>query len=66
MIGEYSFPEPLLPGDRILFTDMAHYTVVKNTTFNGLNLPALVRIDSDAGTWAPMRIFGYDDYRSRL
>ncbi len=42
VISDYSFPEPLKPGDRLVFCDMAHYTMVKNNTFNGLRLPLLL------------------------
>lgn len=67
VIGEYSFPEPLRPGSRLMFMDMAHYTMVKNTTFNGVNLPSIAVFDPDS---APrVRIvssFGYEDYRGRL
>jgi carboxynorspermidine decarboxylase len=39
VIGDYSFDRPLRRGDRLVFTDMALYSIVKNTTFNGINLP---------------------------
>ena len=41
VIGDYSFPNPLKPGDRLVFCDMAHYTMVKNNMFNGVNLPCI-------------------------
>ncbi|MFO7869974.1 MAG: carboxynorspermidine decarboxylase [Kiritimatiellia bacterium] len=66
VIGEYSFPEPLSVGDRLCFMDMAHYTVVKNTTFNGLRLPSIVIYDSRSETVESVREFGYEDYRGRL
>ncbi len=64
VIGDYSFDRPLERGDRLAFTDMALYSIVKNTTFNGIGLPdiAVVR---DKGTVAVARKFGYRDYRSR-
>ena len=42
VIGDYSFDEPLKPGDKLVFCDMAHYSMVKNNTFNGVNLPSIV------------------------
>ncbi len=65
VIGDYSFPESLKPGDRLVFCDMAHYTMVKNNTFNGINLPAIALYDEQQG----MRVikqFGYEDFKSRL
>jgi carboxynorspermidine decarboxylase len=66
MIGEYSFDVPLNIGDRLVFTDMAHYTMVKNTTFNGVRLPSIAIHDPARGETRVVRRFGYDDYRSRL
>ncbi len=66
MIGEYSFDQPLKVGDRLVFNDMAHYTMVKNTTFNGVRLPSIAIHDPDRGDTRIVRRFGYDDYRSRL
>ncbi|QHQ61948.1 carboxynorspermidine decarboxylase [Anaerocolumna sedimenticola] len=65
VIGDYSFKEPLQPGDTLVFCDMAHYSMVKNNTFNGIGLPAI-------GAWSPekgtriIRQFGYDDFKMRL
>ncbi len=64
-IGDYSFDRPLKPGDRLVFEDMAHYTMVKTTTFNGINLPSLLLRQPD-GTLTLIRRFGYEDFRSRL
>jgi len=64
-IGMYSFDKPLKPGDRIVFEDMAHYTMVKNTAFNGVRLPAIVLRRADGGIEI-VRAFGYEDYRDRL
>ena len=47
VIGDYSFDHPLQPGDRLVFTDMAHYTMVKNNTFNGIGLPAIALCSGD-------------------
>ena len=65
IIGDYSFPAPLNVGDRLMFQDMAHYTMVKNTTFNGVRLPS-IGILTSAGDFRPVRKFGYTDYRNRL
>lgn len=65
VIGDYSFPEPLEEGSRILFLDMAHYTMVKNNTFNGVRLPSIA-IRDRRGQVRIVREFGYEDYRNRL
>ena len=65
VIGEYSFPEPLEVGSRIVFTDMMQYSFVKNTTFNGTPRPDLAILDED-GSYRVVRSFGYEDYRSQL
>lgn len=64
-IGEYSFDAPLKPGDRLVFGDMAIYTMVKNNTFNGMPLPAIMLLKTD-GTIRKLRDFSYEDFRSRL
>ena len=66
VIGDYAFPEPLKIGDKLIFTDMSHYTMVKNTTFNGVPLPAIVLFDSESGNLQTVRTFHYSDYRNRL
>ena len=63
--GEYSFPEPLQVGSRIVFTDMMQYSFVKNTTFNGTPRPDLAILDED-GNYRVLRSFGYEDYRHSL
>ena len=65
IIGDYSFKKPLEPGDRLVFCDMAHYSMVKNNTFNGLNLPAIALFNETEGIKI-VRRFGYEDYKSRL
>ena len=65
VIGDYSFDEPLKIGDQLVFRDMAHYTVVKNTMFNGIPLPSL-SIFQDDGEVELIREFGYQDYKTRL
>lgn len=64
VIGDYSFAQPLEIGDRIVFEDMIHYTIVKNTTFNGVQLPSLC-IWTKEGKLRVVRSFGYEDYRDR-
>lgn len=64
IVGDYSFDQPLKEGDKLIFTDMAHYTMVKNNTFNGVNLPSIALMD-DNGVKV-IRRFGYEDYKSRL
>jgi len=65
IIGDYSFDRPLGPGDRLVFGDMAHYSMVKNNTFNGLNLPDIV-LAAEGGGLKVVRSFGYDDFKNRL
>ena len=65
IIGDYSFDQPLQVGDRLVFTDMAHYTMVKNNTFNGVNLPAIASYNDEEGIKVH-RTFGFQDYISRL
>ncbi len=64
VIGDYSFERPLSIGDKVVFTDMAHYTMVKNNMFNGVNLPSIVLMDSDKIT--TIKEFSYNDFKSRL
>jgi carboxynorspermidine decarboxylase len=66
MIGEYSFAQPLKVGDRLLFEDMAHYTMVKTTTFNGVRLPSIALYDPRDDSYQVQRRFDYEDYRNRL
>lgn len=65
VIGDYSFAEPLKRGDTLTFEDMAIYTMVKNNTFNGMRLPAIVLEDKDGECWV-VRQFGYEDFKMRL
>lgn len=64
-IGEYSFDKPLCVGDRLVFCDMAIYTMCKNNTFNGIGLPSIYRIDTE-GRMNLEREFGYGDFKGRL
>lgn len=66
VIGDYSFPAPLKVGQRLVFMDMSHYTFVKNTTFNGVPLPAIASYDPASGQTQVVRRFGYADYKNRL
>ncbi len=66
VIGDYSFAEPLEIGDRLVFDDMSHYTMVKTTTFNGIALPAIATWDSDTHELAVHRRGEYGDFRDRL
>ena len=66
VIGDYSFREPLRRGDRMVFTDMAIYTMVKTNTFNGIRLPDICYYDSESGELLHRKSFGYEDFRGRL
>jgi len=66
VIGDYSFEEPLQRGDRLVFLDMALYSFVKNTTFNGIRLPSLVLYNPENNSVRVLRRFGYEDYKNRL
>lgn len=65
IIGDYSFDKPLEIGDRLVFCDMAIYSMVKNNTFNGMPLPAIIWCGED-GTCKTFKSFGYEDFKSRL
>jgi len=65
IIGEYSFPEPVAVGDRLIFGDMMQYSFVKNTTFNGTPLPDIAVLEED-GSYRVLRTFGYEAFRDRL
>lgn len=66
VIGEYSFDNELQVGERIAFTDMAIYSMVKTNTFNGLKLPAIALYNDHTGHLQVIREFGYDDFVTRL
>lgn len=66
VIGDYAFDEPLRVGDRLIFTDMAHYTMVKSTMFNGVRHPSIATFDPASGQMTAVRRFGYEDYKTRL
>ncbi|MCM1569093.1 MAG: carboxynorspermidine decarboxylase [Roseburia sp.] len=65
IIGEYSFDHILREGDRLVFEDMAIYSMVKNNTFNGMPLPAIVLRKKD-GDYEVVKAFGYRDFKERL
>ncbi len=65
VIGSYSFDRPLQPGDRLVFCDMAIYSMVKNNTFNGMGLPAILW-RTEGGQIRVVRRFGYEDFKMRL
>jgi carboxynorspermidine decarboxylase len=65
IMGDYSFDKPLQIGDSIIFEDQMHYTMVKATTFNGIQLPAIA-IKRRDGSMEVVREFGYEDFKGRL
>lgn len=65
IIGDYSFEEPLKIGQRLEFLDMAIYTMVKNNTFNGMQLPSIV-LEKVDGNLELVKQFGYEDFKNRL
>ncbi len=66
VIGEYSFDAPLKPGEKVVFTDMAIYSMVKTNTFNGLRLPSIALWDSESDERRVTNTFGYEDFRTRI
>lgn len=66
VIGDYSFKNPLKVGDRLVFTDMALYSFVKNTMFNGIHLPALATFSLKNNRLQIVREFNYLDYKNRI
>jgi carboxynorspermidine decarboxylase len=65
IMGDYSFDEKLHIGDTIIFKDQMHYTMVKATTFNGINLPAIA-IKRENGSIEVLKTFGYEEFKGRL
>ncbi len=65
VMGDYSFDKPLERGQQLLFTDMALYTFVKNTTFNGIPLPNIGILDKK-GNYKVVKKFGYNDFKNKL
>ncbi len=65
IIGDYNFREPLCIGDKLVFCDMAIYSMVKNNTFNGINLPSILLFSEEQGL-RTVKEFTYEDFKSRL
>jgi carboxynorspermidine decarboxylase len=65
IIGDYSFDKPLQKGDRLVFCDMAIYSMVKNNTFNGMKLPSIATYSKTEGMRLVKR-FEYEDFKQRL
>lgn len=68
VLGEYGFAAPLRIGQRLLLQDMAIYSMVKTTTFNGLRLPSIGLVDGRTGedVFTLLHVFGYEDFKMRL
>ena len=66
VIGDYSFGQPLEIGQRLVFEDMSHYTMVKTTTFNGTKLPAIALWNSVTNKLCVVKEFGYENFKNRL
>jgi carboxynorspermidine decarboxylase len=64
VMGDYSFDKPLKRGDKLIFSDMALYSIVKSSTFNGINLPDIAVI-RNGGKIEVIKKFGYKDYKNR-
>lgn len=65
IIGDYSFDRELKVGDQLIFCDMAIYSMVKNNTFNGMNLPSIA-VAGKNGKITLIKSFGYEDFKMRL
>ena len=65
IIGDYSFDKEINIGDKLIFEDMAIYSMVKNNTFNGIPLPSIYALQRD-GQYRLIKKFGYDDFKGRL
>lgn len=65
IIGDYSFENKLQIGDKVVFCDMAIYSMVKNNTFNGMKLPAIIKCTKDKEIKI-IKKFGYEDFKNRL
>ena len=66
VINDYSFPQPLEIGQKLVFTDMAHYTMVKTTTFNGVPHPDIDTYDPETGELRVVRRIGYEEFKGKL
>lgn len=65
VLGDYSFPAPLRVGDELVLDDMAHYTIVKTSHFNGVPHPSIELLLPD-GSRRTARAFSYADFETRL
>lgn len=65
IIGDYTFDYPLCEGSKVIFEDMALYTMVKTNTFNGMALPSIIYRDSNH-VFHTVRSFDYEDFKNRL
>ncbi|WP_155299451.1 carboxynorspermidine decarboxylase [Deinococcus kurensis] len=65
VVGEYVFPQPLKIGDRVVFDDMIHYTMVKTTFFNGVKHPDIGILHLD-GSYERVKTFGYEEFKAKL
>lgn len=65
IIGDFSFTKPLEIGQKLVFFDMAQYSIVKTTHFNGVPLPSLAKVTKD-GELKMVKTFGYETFKSRL
>lgn len=65
IIGDYSFDHALQPGEKLIFCDMAHYSMVKNNTFNGIALPSIMAYSDTRGLYL-VKKFSYEDFKGRL
>lgn len=66
VVNDYSFPQPLELGEKLVFTDQAHYTMVKTTTFNGVPHPDICTYDPETDELRVVRRFGYEDFKRKL
>ena len=66
VMGDYSFEQPLTIGQRLMFDDMSHYTMVKTSTFNGIGLPSIAIWNSNTDELKLVKQFGYQDFKQRL
>jgi carboxynorspermidine decarboxylase len=66
VMGDYSFDQPLKIGQRLMFDDMSHYTMVKTSTFNGIGLPSIAIWNSETDEVKVVKEFGYQDFKQRL
>jgi len=65
VIEEYSFDHEVKPGERLIFEDMLHYTMVKTTFFNGVEHPGIGILRKD-GTFDLVKEFTYEEFKARL